>query len=69
MSPAKLTSVYNDSKNVAWDLKRAYDKEYGYSTFRDSQSAPNIVYVFPDPVCPYANIEKLYPLNTSFKAS
>jgi hypothetical protein len=28
-----------------------------------SPGAPIIVYVFPDPVCPYANTQALYPAN------
>ena len=29
--------------------------------------SPTIEYVFPEPVCPYANIVPLYPFNADYK--
>jgi len=65
----KYEKIWLKKTNVILEMFKElnYLHALGMIPFDSSLSAPNIVYVFPDPVWPYVKIVELNPNSTSLK--
>mmetsp|Transcript_23561 Transcript_23561/g.39254 ORF Transcript_23561/g.39254 Transcript_23561/m.39254 type:complete len:207 (-) Transcript_23561:407-1027(-) len=65
-----VKDIWHLNANAGIDVFRCFNSannspsERGIRPLSANVSPPKIVYVFPDPVCPYANIVQLNPSNT-----